>query len=424
MRRSRNFVLLIILAAFYLVSCDSSGDNSTIPPAPPDPGIENQYSPVNAFNNLIFDRPLGIENAGDGTNRLFVVEHRGVILVINNVSATQSGETVQLKGIDATSNVFLDIQDQVFFDENEQGLLGLTFHPNYENNGFFYLNYMADNPLRNVISQFAVSEDNPNIADADSEVILLEIEQPHPFHNGGQLVFGPNDGFLYISVGDGGHDFEDNAQDLSNLFGAVLRVDVDNPDGGMNYGIPSDNPFFGNASGFREEIYAYGLRNPWRMSFDSVTGALWTGDVGDQSLEEIDIVEKGKNYGWPIMEGTNCYDPPSGCDMSGLELPIWEYGRNEGRTLIGGFVYRGAELPELFGKYIYADFVSGRVWALSFDGLTVTDNTQLLRFADMDSFIITSFGIDEQNELYITGFDGNIYRLVRTENLQENAFSY
>jgi len=417
MRRSRNFVLLIILAAFYLVSCDSSGDNSTIPPAPPDPGIENQYSPVNAFNNLIFDRPLGIENAGDGTNRLFVVEHRGVILVINNVSATQSGETVQLKGIDATSNVFLDIQDQVFFDENEQGLLGLTFHPNYENNGFFYLNYMADNPLRNVISQFAVSEDNPNIADADSEVILLEIEQPHPFHNGGQLVFGPNDGFLYISVGDGGHDSEDNAQDLSNLFGAVLRVDVDNPDGGMNYGIPSDNPFFGNTSGFREEIYAYGLRNPWRISFDSVTGALWTGDVGDQSLEEIDIVEKGKNYGWPIMEGTNCYDPPSGCDMSGLELPIWEYGRNKGRTIIGGFVYRGAELPELFGKYIYADFVSGRVWALSFDGLTVTDNTQLLRFANVDSFIITSFGIDEQNELYITGFDGNIYRLVRTENL-------
>ena len=414
MRRSRNFVLLIILAAFYLVSCDSSGDN---PQVPPDPGIENQYSPVNAFNNLIFDRPLGIENAGDGTNRLFVVEHRGVILVINNVSATQSGETVQLKGIDATSNVFLDIQDQVFFDENEQGLLGLTFHPDYENNGFFYLNYIADNPLRSVISQFSVSSGDPNEADPNSEVILLELEQPHPFHNGGQLVFGPNDGFLYISLGDGGHDFEDNAQDLSNLFGAVLRVDVDNPDGGMNYGIPSDNPFFGNTSGFREEIYAYGLRNPWRMSFDSVTGALWTGDVGDQSLEEIDIVEKGKNYGWPIMEGTNCFDPPSGCDMSGLELPIWEYGRNEGRTLIGGFVYRGAELPELFGKYIYADFVSGRVWALSFDGLTVTDNTQLLRFANVDSFIITSFGIDEQNELYITGFDGNIYRLVRTENL-------
>jgi len=420
-RRSRYFTLFIILAAFYLVSCDSSGDN---PPAPPGPGIENKFSPVNAFNNLIFDRPLGIENAGDGTNRLFVVEHRGVILVINNVSATQGGETAQLKGINATSNVFLDIQDQVLFDENAQGLLGLTFHPDYENNGFFYLNYMAENPLRNVISRFAVSEDNANIADADSEVILLEIEQPHLFHNGGQLVFGPNDGFLYISVGDGGHDSEDNAQDLSNLFGSILRIDVDNPEGGNNYGIPSDNPFFGNTSGFREEIYACGLRNPWRISFDPVTGDLWTGDVGDSTLEEIDIIQKGRNYGWPIMEGTNCHNPPSGCDMSGLELPIWEYGRNKGRTIIGGFVYRGAEFPELFSKYIYADFVSGRVWALSFDGLTVTDNTQLLRFADMDSSIITSFGIDEQNELYITGFDGNIYRLVRTENLQENAFSY
>jgi glucose/arabinose dehydrogenase len=412
-RRSRNFTLFIILAAFYLVSCDSSGDN---PQAPPDPGIENKFSLVNAFPNLSFDRPLDIQNPGDGSNRLFVVEQKGVILVINNIPANIQIE-VQLNGLDAISNVFLDIQNQVLFDESELGMLGLAFHPDYENNGLFYINYIADNPLRSVISQFSVSSDNPNEADSNSEVILLELEQPHPFHNGGQLVFGTNDGFLYISLGDGGHDSEDNAQDLSNLFGSILRIDVDNPEGGNNYGIPSDNPFFGNTSGFREEIYAYGLRNPWRMSFDSVTGALWTGDVGDQSLEEIDIVEKGKNYGWPIMEGTNCYDPPSGCDMSGLELPIWEYGRNKGRTLIGGFVYRGAELPELFGKYIYADFVSGRVWALSFDVLTVTDNTQLLRFANVDSFIITSFGLDEQNELYITGFDGNIYRLVRTENL-------
>ena len=413
MRRSRNFTLFIILAAFYLVSCDSSGDN---PQAPPDPGIENKFSLVNAFPNLSFDNPLDIQNPGDGSNRLFVVEQKGVILVINNISANIQIE-VQLNGLDAISNVFLDIQNQVLFDESELGMLGLAFHPDYENNGLFYVNYIADNPLRSVISQFSVSSENPNEADSNSEVILLEIEQPHPFHNGGQLVFGPNDGFLYISVGDGGHDSEDNAQDLLNLLGSILRIDVDNPEGENNYGIPSDNPLFGNTSGFREEIYAYGLRNPWRMSFDSVTGALWTGDVGDLSLEEIDIVEKGKNYGWPIMEGTNCHIPPSGCDMSGLELPIWEYGRNKGKSITGGFVYRGAELPELFGKYIYADFVSGRVWALSFDGLTVTDNTQLLRFANVDSFIITSFGIDEQNELYITGFDGNIYRLVRTENL-------
>ncbi len=201
------------------------------------------------------------------------------------------------------------------------------------------------------------------------------------------------------------------------MFGSILRIDVDNPQGGNNYGIPSDNPFFGNMSGFREEIYAYGLRNPWRISFDPVTGDLWTGDVGDATLEEIDIVEKGKNYGWPIMEGTNCFDPPSGCDMSGLELPIWEYGRNKGRSIIGGFVYRGSEFSELEGKFIYGDFVSGRVWALSLDGLTATENTQLLRFANVDSFVITSFGIDEQNGLYVTGFDGNIYRLIRNEDL-------
>lgn len=419
MHRSRNFVLFIILATFYLVSCDSSGDNSTIPPAPPDPDIENQFSLVNAFNDLTFDRPLDIQNAGDGTNRLFVVEQRGVIQVINIVFTTQSGETVQLNGIDAASSVFLDIQDWVLSDEGELGMLGLAFHPDYENNGLFYVNYIADNPLRNVISQFSVSGEDPNEADSSSEIILLEIVQPHVFHNGGQLVFGPNDGYLHISLGDGGPAFggDGKSQDLSNLFGSILRIDVDNPEGGKNYGIPSDNPFVGNSSGFREEIYAYGLRNPWRISFDPITGDLWTGDVGEGTLEEIDIIQKGKNYGWPIMEGTNCFDPPSGCNMSGLELPIWEYGRNNGRTIIGGFVYRGSEFSELEGKYIYGDFVSGRVWALSFNGLTATDNTQLLRIANVDSFVITSFGIDEQNELYITGFDGNIYRLIRNEDL-------
>jgi len=416
MRRSRYFVLFSILAIFYLVSCDSSGDSSTIPPAPPDPGIENQFSLVNAFTNISFDRPLDIQNAGDGTNRLFVVEQSGTIQVINNVPLNNQNE-VQLNGLDVVSNVFLDIQNRVLFDENELGMLGLAFHPDYENNGLFYVNYIAENPLRNVISQFSTSAEDPNEADADSEVILLELEQPHPFHNGGQLVFGPNDGFLYISVGDGGHDSEDNAQDLSSLLGSILRIDVDNPQGGNNYGVPSDNPLFGNSSGFREEIYAYGLRNPWRISFDPVTGDLWTGDVGDLTLEEIDIVEKGKNYGWPIMEGTNCFDPPSGCDMSGLELPIWEYGHNKGRSIIGGFVYRGSEFSELEGKFIYGDFVSGRVWALNFDGLTATENTQILRFANVDSFVITSFGIDEQNGLYVTGFDGNIYRLIRNEDL-------
>jgi len=388
-----------------------------MPTPEPVPDIENQFSLVNAFNDLTFDRPLDIQNAGDGTNRLFVVEQRGVIHVVDDIPLTNQSEA-QLNGVDAASNVFLDIENRVSADVGELGMLGLAFHPDYEVNGLFYVNYIADNPLRNVISQFSVSTEDPNEADADSEVILLEIEQPHVFHNGGQLVFGPDDGYLYISLGDGGPAFggEGKSQDLSNLFGTILRIDVDNPQGENNYDIPSDNPFFENMSGFREEIYAYGLRNPWRISFDPVTGDLWTGDVGEGDLEEIDIVEKGKNYGWPIMEGTNCFDPPSGCDMSGLELPIWEYGHGRGRSITGGFVYRGSEFPELEGKYIYGDFVSGRVWALSFESMTATDNTQLLRFSNVDSFVITSFGIDEKNELYVTGFDGKIYRLERIEN--------
>lgn len=423
MQKYKLLLIIIILAFTFNLSCDSGGDNSNdpgpMPTSEPDPGIENQFSLVNAFPNVSLDKPLDIQNSGDNTNRLFVVEQKGVIHVINNVSSTQSGETVQLNGLDAVSDVFMDIQNLVLFNESELGLLGLAFHPNFENNGLFYINYIADNPLRTVISRFTVSEGDPNQADPDSELILLEIVQPHPVHNGGQLVFGPDNGYLYISMGDGGpaNGVSGESQNLTNLLGTIIRIDVNNPEGGENYGVPPDNPFVGNTSGYREEIYAYGLRNPWRISFDPVTGDLWTGDVGEGDLEEIDIIQKGRNYGWPIMEGTNCFNPPVGCDMSGLELPIWEYGRNNGRTVIGGFAYRGSEFPELEGKFIYGDFISGRVWALSFDGLTATDNTQILKFTNTDSFIITSFGIDEQNELYITGFDGNIYRLIRNEDL-------
>lgn len=409
--------IMLFFLAIFVVSCDSGGDSSNAGNG----SVQSEFSLVSAFPLLTFDRPLGIENAGDGTNRLFVVEQRGVIQVINPNTVLNSADATREVNPDATSQIFLDIQNRVLFDESELGMLGLAFHPDYENNGYFYVNYIADNPLRSVISRFEVSEQNPDQADPNSELILLEIEQPHPFHNGGQLVFGPDDGLLYISLGDGGpaDGVSTHGQDLTTLLGSILRIDVDNPEGVMNYGIPSDNPFSGNASGFREEIYAYGLRNPWRISFDPVTGTLWTGDVGELSREEIDIVGKGKNYGWHIMEGTQCFDPPTGCDMSGLELPIWEYGRNQGRSIIGGFVYRGSELPELVGKYIYGDFVSGRIWALSFDDSTATDNTQLLRISDDDSFVITSFGIDEQNELYITGFDGTIYTLADNNDVSE-----
>lgn len=407
--------MFAIITFTFNLSCDSGGGsgNEQIPNPTAQPGteLENQFDLINAFPTLSFERPLDIQNSGDGTNRLFIVEQRGTIQVINNI-ANNAQNNIELKNLDATSQTFLDIQDRVNFNENELGLLGLTFHPNYENNGVFYVNYTAHNPRRSIISQFSVSTQNPNQADENSEVVLLEIPQPQPNHNGGQLVFGPNDGFLYISMGDGGppSGLDGTSQDFTNLLGSIIRIDVDNKQGQLNYGIPSDNPFAGNNMGLREEIYAAGLRNPWRLAFDEVTGTLWAGDVGESTREEINIIENGKNYGWPITEGSLCFDPPSGCDFTGLELPIYEYGRNQGGSVIGGIVYYGNEFPELTGLYVYSDFVSGRTWALEHDGTGVLDNTQILLF---NPFSIVAFGIDEQGEPYVASFDGNIYRLFR-----------
>ncbi len=405
---------LLLLLAIPLLSCDSGGGESN-PTAPcQDDGGSDfvdlsqiQFSLRNAFPNLSFDRPIDLQSPGDGTGRLFVAEHRGVIKVLFN----SQGGVAQAKELDESEN-FLDIQDRVLFDENELGLIGFAFHPDYENDGRFYVNYIADNPLRNVISSFTVSPTDPNKADPQSENIILELVQPHIFHNGGQIVFGPDDGYLYIAVGDGGPQggAGGRAQDRTNLFGTVLRIDVDNPKDNLNYGIPSDNPFSGNNEGFREEIYAYGLRNVFRMSFDMVTGKLWAGDVGEASREEIDIIEKGKNYGWPIMEGFSCFDPPSNCDETDLEEPIFDYGHsNNDRTIIGGFVYCGMDVPQLEGVYVYGDFVSSRIWGLQFDEVNEPRNTELV---DFDDFCLVSFGIDENNELYIVCFDGNIYTIV------------
>ena len=419
MHRSRYFVLSIILAIFYLASCDSDGNNSQTPPGPtpmptpsPPPDIENQFGLINAFPNLIFDKPLDIQNAADGINRLFITEQRGVIHVLNNINGTQSNE-VSLRN--ASADVFLDIQGRVLFlDNREFGLLGFTFHPIFENNGYFYVHYTADKPLRSVISRFSVSANNPNFANPNSELILLEIPQPHEFHNGGQLAFGPQDGYLYISMGDGGPvSGPSTGQDLTDLLGTIIRIDVDNPQGQLNYGIPTNNPFANNTSGFREEIYAYGLRNPWRLAFDPVSGRLWTGDVGELSREEVNVIQNGGNYGWSVVEGSLCFDPPTGCNPAAFELPVLEYGRSLGSSVIGGIVYYGNEFPELFGLYIYADFVSGRVWALNYDGINVVNNIQILQF---NPFSIVAFGLDEQGEPHIASFDGNIYRLERTEN--------
>lgn len=410
--------LLFIFLAIALASCDSDGGDSggdtcgQIGSALQGVDIgQTEFNLENAFPDFSFSRPLDIQNAGDCTFRLFVVEQRGVIHVLFNVPGLNEAKILN------KTQVFLDLKDRVFFNELQAGMLSLAFHPDYGKNGFFYVSYMVEDPLRNVISRFTLSAKDPNEADPNSELILLEILQPGFVHNVEQLVFGL-DHYLYISVGDGGSISAASgaSQDLSNLLGKILRIDVDEPKDGKNYGIPTDNPFIDNNSGIREEIYAYGFRNPWRISFDPVNGDLWAGDNGENSLEEVDIVEKGKNYGWNIMEGTSCFDPPSDCDMTGIELPIWEYGRDQGASVIGGFVYRGLNVPELIGSYIYADFVSGGIWALQIDELILPVNTEII---DFEKFSIVSFGTDENHELYIASFDGNIYRFVPTVNTSE-----
>lgn len=358
-----------------------------------------------AFPNLSFTRPVDLQNAADGNNRLFVVEQRGRIYVFPNDSMTTD------------TTLFLNIESQVIAFQ-EQGLLGLAFHPEYPSNGYFYVNYTT--PSSNCvspgaegcskISRFKVSAGNPNIADPTSEVVILEFAQPGRNHNGGQLAFGP-EGYLYIATGDGGGEFGHlNSQNLQSLLGKILRIDVDGAAGGLNYAIPPDNPFVNNTQGYREEIYAYGLRNPWRFSYDPPTGRWWAGDVGNMAWEEIDIIESSNNYGWPIMEGFHCFLPPVNCDTTGLTLPIWEYGHELGISVIGGYVYRGIRLPELSGKYIYADFGSGRIWALEYDGVNPPANVELL-----DSpYLISAFGISEAQELFICDYTGHIRRLNTT----------
>ncbi|MCL6259893.1 PQQ-dependent sugar dehydrogenase [Aquiflexum sp. TKW24L] len=350
-----------------------------------------------AYPNLTFERPVDFQNAGDNSNRTFIVEQRGVISVFpNDPTAT-------------TKQVFLNIESKVKDQGNEEGLLGLAFHPNYETNGFFYVNYTAANPNRTVISRFQVSASNINQANPASELVLMEIPQPFSNHNGGQVSFGP-DGFLYIAVGDGGSggDPQNHGQNPKTLLGTILRIDVNSPSGSLNYSITLDNPFvINNASGIRAEIYAYGLRNPWRFSFDTQNGRLWAGDVGQNRAEEIDIVTNGGNYGWRTMEGFECYNPANNCNQTGLLMPIVEYGHSNGDVSVtGGFVYRGATLDELKGLYVYGDFVSGRIWTLNHANIKNPINTELMKA----SFPIASFGVDQQNELYICGFDGKIYK--------------
>lgn len=380
--------LLTVPVGIAILLCTSCSSDNDIPTPIP----ENSINFVNAFPNLGFSRPLDLQSPMDNTNRLFVAEQGGAIKVFENDESA------------ANSSTFLDIGNRIA-STGELGLLGLTFHPNYQTNGFFYVTYTPTDDLA-VVSRFKVSDTDADLADSNSETILLRIPQPFDNHNGGQLAFGP-DGYLYIASGDGGGggDPDGNAQNLNNLLGKILRIDVDMMANGMEYAIPSDNPFV-NTDNARGEIFAYGLRNPWRFSFDVQTGTIWAGDVGQGELEEIDVIEKGGNYGWNILEGTSCYNADD-CETNGTIAPVFEYDHEANdKSVTGGHVYRGALVPSLEGFYIYGDFISGRIWGLS-TNLGGSLNNQLLMETGLN---ISSFGTDNTNEVFVCSFDGNLYR--------------
>lgn len=349
---------------------------------------------VNAYPNLTFEAPVEYTHANEGTNRVFVIEQAGRIRVFENDPAA------------ATAGTYLDIRKKVAYG-GEMGLLGLAFHPDFRQNGFFFVNYTKDNPRETVVSRFKASSANASRIDPASEVVLFTFRQPYANHNGGKLQFGP-DGYLYVSTGDGGSggDPQNNGQNKSSWLGKILRVDVNSTEKG-HYGIPKDNPFVGKA-GLREEIYAYGLRNPWRFSFDD-QGRLWTGDVGQNEIEEIDLVTKGGNYGWRIKEADQPFNAKDNTVSDKLVDPIHEYRHGEdGNSVTGGYVYRGKANPALRGKYIFGDFGSGRLWALTYSGGNKAGNQLLLNRAGS----ISAFGEDASHELYICDYgEGKILKL-------------
>ena len=337
---------------------------------------------------------LTVVHAGDGSGRLFIVQQGGQILVFN--------------GTNVLPRPFLDIAALVSCCD-ERGLLGLAFHPNYASNGFFYVNYT--NRLGDtVIARFTVSRRDPNVANPFSLTVLLRVNQPFANHNGGQLQFGP-DGFLYIALGDGGSagDPLDNGQSLNTLLGKILRIDVN---GGSPYAVPPSNPFVG-VPGALPEIWAYGLRNPWRFTFDRLTGDMFIGDVGQDEWEEIDFQPAssagGENYGWRVMEASHCFDPPTGCNQAGLVLPILEYSHDLGCAVIGGFRYRGGQVRELVGRYLYADFCTGTIWGAAPD-VTGAWSTEVLLETGVS---ISSFGEGPDGELYVIGYSssGTLYKV-------------
>jgi len=343
------------------------------------------------------NQPLLITNASDGSGRLFILQRLGQILIYKNGALLPTP--------------FLNIQSIVNSTGSEQGLLALAFHPNYETNGQFYTLHTDQNKSI-VLSVFTRSSANPDQADPNSRIPLLTIPKLYTNHNGGTLAFGL-DGYLYWSTGDGGSggDPDNNAQNLNSLLGKILRLDVS---AASSYSIPASNPFYNNPNpSVRKEIWAYGLRNPWRFSFDRLTGDIYIGDVGQSKQEEIDFQPAnshgGENYGWRLMEGSLCYNPSTGCNQSGKVFPVAEYDHSLGCSITGGHVYRGTKYPLMNGYYLYGDFCSGMVYTLHNEH---PNGWRSVLVADT-SYMVSSFGEDEQGELYMADYStGKIYRVI------------
>ena len=382
--RVRGVAALFALLAAGALAC--RGDGPSPPPVTGSLAVEQVASGLTD--------PIALASLpGDG--RLFVAEQIGTIRIVRDGV------------VDPTP--FLDLRSRILA-ENERGLLGLAFHPDHADNGWVYVSF-TDLSGDSRIERYTVSAD-PDVVDPQSMLLILAQDQPQANHNGGQIVFGP-DGMLYIFFGDGGGsgDPQGNAQNLNTLLGKMLRVDVD---GAAPYEIPTSNPFRGQA-GRRDEIWAYGLRNPWRNAFDRVGGRLYIADVGQNELEEVDVVEwnaAGVNYGWNRMEGSSCFEPSTGCDQTGLTLPILEYDHDDGCSITGGHVYRGSAIPGIYGHYFYSDFCRG--WLRSFRYLNGEAVDR--RSWDIGNIgNVLSFGEDASGELYILSSNGSVYRIVEPE---------
>jgi glucose/arabinose dehydrogenase len=352
-----------------------------------------------AFPNIRVPRPVVLTHAGDGTNRLFVGSQFGQVHVLANDPQAEMTE------------LYLDLSRKVKFNdfEDEEGFLGLAFHPRYKRNGYFFVYYTTvDAENTSVISRFRVSDTDPNRADPASEREILRIDQPYWNHNGGTLEFGP-DGQLYIGLGDGGdtNDPHGHGQNLKSWHGSILRINVDGEQ--ATYTVPEDNPFVGRKDA-RPEIWAYGFRNVWRLAFDDETGRLWAADNGENLWEEINLVRRGGNYGWNLREGRHKFFPHGSGPRDDLIEPIWEYHHKIGKSIIGGRVYRGRRVPSLHGAYLYGDYVSGDLWALWYDDQrkTVTANREL----QGNGMPVITFGEDERGEVYFTTLmsGGVVYR--------------